>query len=98
MTLTIVVLNEREEFLQFLDPELCSIKETCTINGLRTIVFEYKFQDMKKDKKLFKLGNKIWIQGGTNLTDCLYLINTSVKQDIFKENSFTFDAEEILVE
>lgn len=98
MTLSIVALTPEEEFLQFLDPELCSIKETCTINGLRTIAFEYKFQDMVEDKKLFKLGNKIWIQGDNNLTDCLYLINTSVEQDIYKENSFSFECEEVLVE
>lgn len=53
---------------------------------------------MKEDKKLFKLGNKLWIQGDNNLTDCIYIINTSVKEDIFKENSFTFEAEEVLVE
>ena len=98
MTLSIVVLTPREEFIQFLDPELCSIKETCTVNGLRTIEFEYKFQDMREDKKLFQLGNKIWIQGDNNLTDCLYLINTSVEQSIYKKNCFTFDAEEVLVE
>ena len=91
-------MNQREEFLQFLDPDLCSLKETCTANGLRTLEMEYKFQDMKEDKALFKLGNKIWVQGDSNLTDCLYLINTEVKEDIFKENSFTFECEEVLVE
>lgn len=98
MTISIVVLTPEEKFLQFLDPELCTIKETCTTNGLRTLSFEYKFQDMKKDKKLFKLGNKIWVQGDNNITDCLYLINTKVKQSIFKDNSFTFECEEVLVE
>ena len=98
MTLSIVVLNQREEFLQFLDPDLCSLTETVTANGLRTLSVEYKFQDMKEDKLLFKLGNKIWVQGDNNLTDCLYIINTEVKEDIFKENSFTFDCEEVLVE
>ena len=98
LTLTIVVLNQKEEFLQFLDPDLCLLKETCTANGLRTLEVEYKFQDMKEDKLLFKIGNKIWVQGDNNLTDCLYIINTEVKEDIFKENSFTFDCEEVLVE
>jgi len=91
-------MNQQEEFLQFLDPDLCSITEKIETNGLRTISVDYKFQDMKEDKLLFKLGNKIWIQGDNNLTDCLYLINTSVREDIFKENSFTFEAEEVLVE
>ena len=96
--MNIVVLDNSEEFLQFLDPELCSIEETIEKGGLRTIHLEYKFQDAVEDKKLFRIGNKIWIHGDSNLTDCLYVINTSVKQDIYQENSFTCDCEEVLVE
>jgi len=98
MTLTIIALTPKEEYLQVIDPDLCEIKETIQANGLRTIDFTYKFQDYTEDKQLFKLGNKLWIQGDINLTDCLYVVNTTVKQDIYKENSFTFDAEEVLVE
>ena len=68
--MNIVVLNNDEEFLQFLDPELCSIEETIEYGGLRTIHIEYKFQDAVEDKKLFRIGNKIWIHGDSNLTDC----------------------------
>ena len=96
--MNIVVLDNSEEFLQFLDPELVSIEETIEKGGLRTIHLEYKFQDAIEDKKLFKIGNKIWVHGDSNLTDCLYVINTSVKQDIYQENSFTCDCEEVLVE
>ena len=96
--MNIVVLDNSEEFLQFLDPELCSIEETIEKGGLRTIHLEYKFQDAVEDKKLFRIGNKIWVHGDSNLTDCLYVINTSVKQDIYQENSFTCDCEEVLVE
>ena len=96
--MNIVILNNDEEFIQFLDPELCSLTETIEKGGLRTIHLEYKFQDAIEDKKLFRIGNKIWIHGDSNLTDCLYVINTSVKQDIYQENSFTCDCEEVLVE
>ena len=98
MGLTIVVLDERERFLQFLDEDLCTVTETIEYGGLRTIQFEYKFQDLVEDKELFRIGNKIWIQGDVNLRDCLYVINTEVKQDIYNENSFSFECEEILVE
>lgn len=91
-------MNNQEEFLQFLDPDLCTLTESIEAYGLRTLSLEYKFQDMVEDKQLFKLGNKIWIQGDTNLTDCLYVINTEVQQDIYRENSFTLEAEEVLVE
>lgn len=98
MSLTIIVLDGSEDFLQFLDPELCTLKETHTSGGLRTLELEYKFQDLHEDKQLFRVGNKIWIQGDTNLTDCLYVINTPVELDVYNENSFHMDIEEVLVE
>ena len=98
LTFTIVVLNQEEEFLRFLDPELCDIEETIETGGLRTIKLDYKFQDLNHDKNLFKLGNKLWIQGDENLTDCLYVINTTVKEDIYDKNSITLELEEVLVE
>jgi hypothetical protein len=98
MTLTIVVTTKKEEFLAFLEPDLCTLEETIEAQGLRTLSFEYKFQDPAEDKELFRIGNKIWIQGDSNLSDCLYVINTEVEQDIYKENTFTFEVEEVLVE
>ena len=92
------MLTPDEKFLQFLDPDLCDIKETITTGGLRTITLDYKFQTYEDDKQLFRLGNKLWISGDVNLSDALYVVNTSVKQDIFKENSFTCTLEEVLVE
>lgn len=96
--MNITVLNNDEEFIRFLDPDLCDINETIEKGGLRTLTFEYKFQDMIVDKELFKIGNKVWIYGDSNLADCLYVINTSVVQDIYEENSFSFECEEVLVE
>ena len=96
--ISIVVMNGEEEFLKFLDPELCELKEAQSIDGLKTLELEYYFQDAKDDKELFQIGNKIWVQGDVNLSDCLYVINTSVKQSVFKDNSFTLEAEEVLVE
>ena len=94
----IVVLDNSEEFIQFLDPELCELTETIEKDGLRTLQFTYYFQDMLEDKKLFKIGNKLWVYGDSNLTDCLYVINTSVTQDIYQNNSFKCEMEEVLVE
>ena len=96
--MNITVLNNDEEFLQFLDPELCEMTETIEKDGLRTLHFTYYFQDMVEDKKLFKIGNKLWVSGDSNLKDCLYVINTSVVQDIYQENTFKCEMEEVLVE
>ena len=71
MTLTIVVMDKNEDFLQFLDPDLSTIEEEITYGGLRTLSLDYKFQDRVEDKELFKIGNKVWIHGDPNLTDCL---------------------------
>ena len=96
--MNIVVLNNDEEFIQWLDPELCELTETIEKGGLRTLTLDYKFQDAVEDKKLFRIGNKIWVSNDSNLTDCLYVINTSVTQDIYQENQFKCEAEEVLVE
>lgn len=98
MSLAIVVMNNEEEFLQFLDPLLCSLVENHEKGGLRTLEFEYKFQDLHEDKQLFRIGNKIWVSGDTNLSDCLYVINTPVETDVYHENSFKCELEEVLVE
>lgn len=96
--MNIVVLDNDENFIRFLDPELCELTETIEKGGLRTLSFTYYFQDMVEDKELFKIGNKLWVYGDSNLTDCLYVINTSVTQDIYQNNSFTCEMEEVLVE
>jgi len=98
MLYNIVVLDPKENFLKFLNPDRCVVKETHKEKGLRTIDFEYLFEDFKEEKELFSIGNKIWVQGDTNIRDCLYVINTKVKQDIYQKNTFNVDAEEVLVE
>ena len=93
----VVVLNNQEDFIEFINPDVITINETYETQGLRTIEVEYNIQDLANANKLFKLGNKLWVSGD-NVEDCLYVINTAVKKDLFKENVFSFDAEEVLVE
>ena len=62
------------------------------------IDLEYTFQDYVEDKELFRKGNKIFICKDINIRDCLYVINTDVKVNIFDENQFTLPLEEVLVE
>ena len=98
MTLTIVVLDQEEQFLKNLLPDACQLEETIEEGGLRTLKLTYTFDDFLEDKELFHIGNKIWVQGDENLSDCLYVINTSVKEDIYKDNSIEVELEEVLVE
>ena len=96
MSIAIVVMDNEENFLQFLDPDLCTINETIEELGLRTLEFNYKFQDYVEDKELFRIGNKIWISNSQSLEDCLYVINTPVENSVYKDNSFSFSIEEVL--
>jgi len=98
MTYKIVVLDYKEEFIRFLDTNRCEVKETIKTGGLRTLEIEYRFENLIQDKELFKLGNKIWVSGDININDCLYVINTKVEEDIFKDNCFKVEIEEVLVE
>ena len=98
MSIAIVVMDNEENFLQFLDPDLCTISETIEELGLRTLEFNYKFQDYVEDKELFRIGNKIWISNSQSLEDCLYVINTPVENSVYKDNSFSFSIEEVLAE
>ena len=98
MTLTVVVLDQDERFLQFLDTELVTLIENHEINALRTLKLEYLIENIKEAEELFKPGNKIWVQGDNSLTNCLYVINTNIEKDLFKDNKVTLEAEEVIVE
>lgn len=98
MVLTVVVLNNKEEFIEYLNTDYLRIENIEEKYQLKSINVEYYIEDIEKAKKLFQIGNKLWVQGYPNSDDCLYVINTSIKRDYFKENTVTFEAEEVLVE
>ena len=98
MTLTVIVLDSNEEFLQFLDPNILELSEENEVNGLRHIDVTYQIESLNNARELFKIGHKIWVSGDENLTDCLYVINTNVEKDLYLKNNVVFTAEEVLVE
>lgn len=96
--MNIVVLDYNENFIEFLDPELLNVTEQYEIGGIRSIDVTYYMEDMDDAKRLFSVGNKIFISGDAALTDCLYVINTEVHRDYFQENNVVFTAEDVIVE
>ena len=94
----VVVLDNNEEFLEFLDTDLLEMVETHEIGGLRTVSVDYTYKDLQRAKEIFKNGHKIWVQGHDQLTDCLYVINTDIQQNLAYDHSFSFNAEDVLVE
>lgn len=99
LTLTVVVLGSEENFIQYLNPELLQITENNEQYALRTISTEYNVESIEDYKKLFKLGNKLWVHSDGSLNeDVLYVMNTNVEKDLFEKNNVIFEAEEKLVE
>ena len=92
----VVVLTYDEKFISFLNPELLTLKTTDEIDGIRTISVEYTMETEEDAKTLFSIGNKIWVSEDNN-KGYLYVINTKVQRDYFKENMVTFDAEDVIL-
>lgn len=97
MTLTIILLDNTENFITYLDPDRLEVEETDEAQGLATIALTYQLEEDDETSLLFRLGNKVWVQGDPLLKDCLYVINTKVREDI-DEHYVEFEAEEVLVE
>jgi len=96
--LNIIALDNQENFLDFIDPDLVDIVETNS-DGLKSISLSYIIDDLPKAKNLFKSGNKLWVGGhDDDNDDCLYVMNAPVKQELYSNNLFNLDAEEVLVE
>lgn len=98
MSLSVVILDSDEKFIQFLDNDLLTLTENHETYSLRTLKVEYNIDSIEEAQKLFRHGYKIWVSGDPSLTDCLYVINSNVEKDLFKENQVTLEAEEVLVE
>lgn len=97
MSFTILVLNQEEEPLYYLDSEQCDIEKTSEIGELKSIKIVYPLgDDINKIRSLFKIGNKIWIPNGDD--SCLYVINSFSKYDFWENNHVEIEAEEVLVE
>ena len=98
MSLSVIIMDSNEKFIQFLDNELLNLTEKHETYGLRTLNVEYNIDSINEAKELFRHGYKLWVSGDNSLTDCLYVINSNVEKDLFQENKVTLEAEEVLVE
>lgn len=98
-TFNIIVMNQEEEVITWLDPDLVEIKEinktdTCRTIQLKTIL-EERFAE---ETPWFNQGNKIFIPETMGITSCLYVINTEYNIDYIDRNIVEVTAEEVLVE
>lgn len=93
----IVILDNTEQFITYLDTEKAEIEETHEMCGAKIINLTYYLEPEDDFRKLFMIGNKVWVSGGDNLTNCLYVINTQTSYDV-DEHMISLEAEEVLVE
>ncbi len=99
--LNIVILDKDENIIEWLDSDLCNIKETSAINKCRTIEITYPIDEYEIDVSLvhwYDQGNKIYIPATLGISSCLYVINTDYDIDFWQKNTVTVTAEEILTE
>ncbi len=87
----IVILDSDENILEFLDDESAVVEITDTYGGYNSLDFECSLTNVKRDKYLFKQGNKILLE------NILFVINTEVEID-FLDNTISVEAEEYLNE
>lgn len=100
MGFTVLVLDQNENPLEYLDSEILEISQTSEIGELQTLSITYPLDDenINKTRELFKIGNKIWIPGTNGLDPCLYVISNSTKYDYWDKNHIEIELEEVLVE
>ena len=99
MSFTILVLNSKEDPLEYLDSDQCEIEEICEEKELRRLTLIYPLgENINHIREIFKIGNKIWIPGGNSLEPCLYIISSTNKFDFWQDNNIELELEEVLVE
>ena len=87
----IVILDTNESILEFMDDSEVNSTVKDTYKAYKTLSFECELKDVKKDKNLFKQGNKIFVE------NTLFIINTEVDFD-YIHKTINIDAEEVIVE
>lgn len=100
MSFTVLILNQQEEPLKYLDTEQLEIKQVSEIGELQRITITYPLDtaNINLTKELFKIGNKAWVPEKNGLNGCLYVISNSIKYDYWDKNNVELELEEVLVE
>lgn len=97
MDIDILVLNNDETIIGWLNPSLVDITEYNDDSGLQNIKLTHPVNDDTKNDydSWLEHGNKIWISETEDLKSCLYVINAEKTVD---QDDIIITAEEVLVE
>lgn len=97
--LNIIVLSPAEEALAWLNPDITNITYTEEWDKIPSISIEYPISEDNQDySKLFKQGNKIYVGETPSTRPRLYVINEEYELDLWKENTITVTAEDVITE
>lgn len=98
--LNVIVMDEFENTIAWLNPDLVNITETNKEETCRKISIEYPLNKapVKGSKDWYMQGNKIFVPSTLGIDNCLYVINSEYELDYWKENTVSFEAEEVLTE
>lgn len=97
MDIDILVLNNDETIIGWLNPSLVDITEYNDDSGLQNIKLTHPVNDDTKNDydSWLEHGNKIWISETEDLKSCLYVINA---EKTVNQDDIIITAEEVLVE
>lgn len=98
----VIVLDQFENFITWLNPDHVEIIENNTMNSHRKVQITYPIDDIDEELEVdthwYDQGNKLYIPSTLGIDACLYVINTSVNMDFWKSNIIEIEAEEVLVQ
>lgn len=97
--LNIIVLTPSEEAITWLNPDTTNITFTEEWDKIPSISIEYPISEDNQDySEIFKQGNKIYVGETPTTRPRLYVINEEYELDLWKENTITVTAEDVITE
>lgn len=99
MSINIILLDNEENFIRYLNPEEISVTEHEETGKISSLKLKIPLsEDIIGDINDFTPGHKIWISGSQVSRDCLYLINESLDTNIWVKQEIELNVEEVLTE
>ncbi|MDR1018674.1 MAG: hypothetical protein LBM02_08245, partial [Lachnospiraceae bacterium] len=93
----VLIMDDEDKVLSWLDVNDLDIEEKNVLGGFKTLSLSTKMTDTDRDAKLFKQGNKIFINGDSDNERCLYVFNTELNEN-FTDSTISINADEVLSE
>lgn len=95
----ILILDNEENYVCWLNPDLLDVTETNEKGKLKTITISHPITDKDRDyPEWYRQGNKVYVSKTADTDSCLYIIDADYEVDYYDKDLVSVEAEEILVE